>query len=319
MTLQTLPIEIIYDTLIRTNENDIMNYCATTHEAHIICADPIFWLRKLDYDFDKGISLKPSYYAQRYNHDTDRHVTYTRWKTYNGDHPVSNIDIIMYNIDQGLALRPGIADIFALMRYALVHNDVELWESLQVKQLLIRPDDDNNLSLLLDIMTPAGEINLCMMQWLEDYGMPITSNLVYNFCIIGDIEILKWFYAKNIIPTDDDLIQAIAFGQIDIVRWAINIGIPLTQIHANIAVEVNNICILNILYAQGILPNSECFLSGVARKSITAIRWAIMHGVEIPNNINKKITRMLKDDQKLIQRNVQTFIDMLPKIKDDLI
>ena len=199
-TLQTLPPEIVYDTLVRASEADIMNYCATSVDAHIICTDPIFWLRKLDYDFDIGNSLKPSYYAQRYNTDKDRHVTYTRWKTYVGDHPMVNMDIIIYNINQGIKLKNERADKISLMRYALIHNDQDLLQILQMKNLLISPKD-SEIRILLDIMNTAGEINVHVMQWLEDYGMPITQDLVDEFCSTGNINILNWLYTKNILPT----------------------------------------------------------------------------------------------------------------------
>ena len=66
LNLEDIPVELVYDILLRTNPKDIANYCLTSLKAAKVCKDDGFWRMKLWRDYGQQEQMKGMTWKQQY-------------------------------------------------------------------------------------------------------------------------------------------------------------------------------------------------------------------------------------------------------------
>ena len=81
LSIDSLPLELLYQILLPVSYNDIVSYCRTSVRSKIICNDTRFWMQKLDQDYAhlSDDHMKPSDYVRLYG-DTEGIDIYKRWE-----------------------------------------------------------------------------------------------------------------------------------------------------------------------------------------------------------------------------------------------
>ena len=100
-----LPCELLHKMLLPMEYDDIISFSITNKINNIVCRDNVFWMTKLDYEFEhEEQTMKPSYYVLNYRHpDTGWINIYKRWKNSNikSKTQIKNMhnDIIFWTFD----------------------------------------------------------------------------------------------------------------------------------------------------------------------------------------------------------------------------
>lgn len=287
-SLQSLPPEIIYQMLSNMQESDIMKYCATHVEAMKICNDTVFWLNKLNQDFNTDTKFIASDYAIRYYPNESGHSIYKRWNQYMDnmklfhDNPNMirmNVDIIIFNLDQGYndfldEIRTG------LFEYALIHNDYNMIKYVQT----LNAEHLDNFEIAFSNIIHENLLTFEMIDMYETV-MPlntiVTNNSIDEICGIGRIDILEYLESKGILPNNNGSETAIANGYVPVVLWLKERNI-LPLVHgANLAAGQGNIYILNILRSWNILPNDNGIIDAISNRQSSSVSWFKQQGYDV--------------------------------------
>lgn len=156
-SISDVPLEIMYNILLRMSYKDILNYCKMNREANMLCNDDLFWMNKLDIDFGyvpddlwvrlhkdfisivNGKSvLTPSKYVKAFSHPDKRgRNIYKRWNNYIQGITISDakylkdkgsIDYLVFN-----SARVGLEEIsiLELIKFAILHDNITLLKHIK--------------------------------------------------------------------------------------------------------------------------------------------------------------------------------------------
>lgn len=236
-----LPSEILENVMLRSSYEDIISLCKVDTVAASICSDHQFWINKLDNDFTKMIDSQlfvPSEYVALYGvpNENARHI-YERWlRMYeikvNDDYPLlDNRDIVMFMLDTDGYNDPRYT------KYSTGYSSRYIFSTLY--KLAAQYGDIN----ILDTLYGAVELSRLDKRDLEK------SAIKY-----GQIPVLDWLVSKGVTFTTTHTIAAIYDNNLDILKYLVAHGVPLTQDDANMASKLGKYEILNWLKTQGLVP-----------------------------------------------------------------
>lgn len=301
ITIQSLPQEIIEQTLLKLDETDILAYCASHKDAYHIWDSDTFWLNKLDYDFTKKSKSEnkacSSFYAIKYEPEENRHLTYQRWKRFFTPIAYTDnvVDIMNFIINQFIFFGEYRSHI--MIADAIKTNNLKLLNYITNYNMLPPvPDIIDGIIVALEEVD-EGDIQIATLEWLRVHGALPNQEAADNFAFFGKLHILKWLQRYNIFPSRNGADLCILKGFVDVLQWCISLGIFPTQTGADYAAKNDNIYILQLLEAQGILPSKQGFISALVKYNHNTVLWLIKRGIRIlPNDINEIKTQLKEEN-----------------------
>lgn len=253
-SLDNLPPELIHKILLYTQYSDIINYCSINYNAWKLFHDTYFWLKKLDYDMSSKYDIKV-YIPSKYIIPYAIHLSYKRWFT----------KLIMLS-DQ-LYIELEFSDISENSQT----NDDSLLntKTLNVQKIYESIQDDDIIAFLLDqypvsnhelnniIKYAAMHNSIPILDKINSINSSICINPKYaNIAIIhGNINVLNWFEAHNVLPNSDNIYPFSYYGHTQVLDWLEARGFVFTLGEAQAAVQGGSTSCLIWLAERGILPN----------------------------------------------------------------
>ena len=220
VSLSSVPIELIENTLLYLSEDDIRNYCSLNKEGNRIWNDDTFWLNKLDYDYStvspSTLILIPSRYVKTmYHPDTKGLDIYRRWKKHfimleekmNSNYntrqkamyeesyihkytETQNDDIIAFELDRD----PPIT--------SKIMSDAIQFGRINILDLLV----ERGVQILNKYVLLAIKNNqVGVLDWLDEKGFHAKQNYVELAISYDHPNVLEWLEEKGFWPTPQDI------------------------------------------------------------------------------------------------------------------
>ena len=203
-----LASEINMNVMLRLSYDDIMSYCSVNTGARVLCNDPYFWMRKLDYDFSTSVDnhkLIPSEYVRLYGTNMGRE-TYLKCRKM----LESSSETFHNGLGYGIWKLSDNRDV-VMFRVEKEKNDKIHGRNHFLENLFTRAIRDDDVDLLE---------RLKITGLYTEYSDALRSAIY-----AGSIKSLDWLERQGIVPNQRDIKEAITFQKIEVIRWLYNRGI----------------------------------------------------------------------------------------------
>lgn len=277
-----LPLELTYDILLYESYDDIMKYCLVNKAASEICHDTIFWMKKLDYEY-QDLGFKPSIYITKYKHpDMKGTDIYRRWKSVklssNIEDKIRNEynDMVFWIMDHYDAYLAGALYVYIANIAAKYYNH----------EILVYFASKGIFPSRAGATNAAGNGHLKVLQWLFTMGIYPDDQVVEKAAGGGYLDILIWLNDNDYKMTKLAAIYAVVSGQREIVEWLTSKGIyPDMNLYyypyPDGKDEKTILKGLNMAYSIGVVPITWSVVPNMAARDgyINILEWFKRRGI----------------------------------------